>query len=168
MARVPRDLPAVGWREWVALPELGIEAIKAKVDTGARSSSIHASELRFRRYRGRELVSFCVHPLQHDVRTTIQAECEVLERRRVKSSNGVSEERPVVRTTLRLLGRELPVELTLSARDEMGFRMLLGRQAIKHHFTVDPGGSFFGGVPLAVRRRKKKRKVRRRSKGTPS
>lgn len=139
------ELPVVGWREWIALPDLGVEAIKAKIDTGARSSSLHAFDLRTFERDGRRWVRFNVHPLQRSAKPTITAEAELLEYRKVRSSGGHVTNRPVVLTTARLLGRSWTIELTLTGRDAMGFRMLLGREALRGRFLVDPGRSFLGG-----------------------
>lgn len=146
----------IGWREWVGLPGLGIARIKAKVDTGARTSALHAFDVeRFTR-RGRPMVRFKVHPLQRDSHRTVQAEAELVDERQVRSSSGHTQLRPVILTEVELLGRRLPIELTLTGRDAMGFRMLLGRQALRGHFVVDPGRSYLGGRP--PRRRKGIRK----------
>jgi hypothetical protein len=150
-----RPLPVVGWREWVALPELGVRSVKAKIDTGARSSSLHVFDLETFRRRGKEFVRFGIHPLQRNHRKTVWAEVEVLERRRVRSSSGHTTMRPVIRTEVRLLGETWPIEVTLANRDSMGFRMLLGRQAVRDRYLVDAGRSFYGGRP---RRKKKARK----------
>jgi hypothetical protein len=132
----------VGWREWIALPDLGIDRIKAKVDTGARSSSLHAYGLeRFRR-RGRSMLRFKVHPLQRNHRTVVEAEAELVEMRKVRSSSGAESLRPVIVTEVEIAGQRWPIELTLTRRDAMGFRMLLGRQAVRKRLLVDPGQSF--------------------------
>jgi hypothetical protein len=149
------DRTTVGWREWVSLPLLGIPAIKAKIDTGARSSSLHAFGVDTFR-KGRVLwVRFTVHPLQRSVERAVAAEARVLEHRRVRSSNGSSSERPVIVTEVELLGRRWPIELTLANRDEMGFRMLLGREALRGRLFVDPGRSYLAGRPRPRRRRRK-------------
>jgi hypothetical protein len=138
----PLPLPVIGWREWLALPELGVARVKAKVDTGARSSALHAFDVtRFTR-RGRAMVRFKVHPLQREAAPTIDAEAELIEERLVRSSSGRQELRPVIRTQLELMGQVWTIELTLADRDVMGFRMLLGRQAIRGRFVVDPGRSY--------------------------
>ena len=155
--RKERDLPVVGWREWVALPDQGIETIKAKVDTGARTSSLHAFDLETFRKRNREYVRFNVHPEQRSAKYETEVEAPVLEWRRVKSSSGHAERRPVILATIELLGLRWRVELTLTRRDEMGFRMLLGRQAIRGRFLVDPGTSFRNGKRVRATRRLKKR-----------
>jgi hypothetical protein len=137
--------PHIGWREWIALPGFGVETIKAKVDTGARTSSLHAFDLEtFRRGR-REMVRFVIHPEQRNSRTSVVAEAEVTDWRRVKASSGHTELRPVILATLELLGVRWEAELTLTRRDQMGFRMLLGRQAIRGRFVVDPGKSYLNG-----------------------
>lgn len=145
--RPPSERPVVGWREWVELPELGVDRIKAKIDTGARTSSLHAFGLeRFRR-DGREMVRFEAHPLQRDTSVRIPVEAELVDRRSVRSSTGTETVRPVIETDVTLLGQRWPIELSLIRRDLMGFRMLLGRQAIRGRFVVDPGRSFLGGKP---------------------
>jgi len=129
----------------MGLPELGIDRIKAKIDTGARSSSIHASDLEQRRRRGETWVRFVIHPRQRSVEEEVEVHAKVLEFRSIRSSNGTSSMRPVIVTPVTVLGVTWPIELTLASRDEMGFRMLLGRQAVRHRFLVDPGRSYFGG-----------------------
>ena len=139
---IPRQLPTIGWREWLALPELGIARIKAKVDTGARSSALHAYDIEYAAHRGSKLVQFKVHPVQRNARIVRVCEAEVADMRNVTSSSGHVTLRPVIFTDVQLLGERWKVELTLIARDAMGFRMLLGRQAVRDRFLVDPGRSF--------------------------
>ena len=148
------DLPVIGWREWVGLPELGIKMTKAKVDTGARSSSLHAFDLEQFERDGENWVRFSIHPVQRSNEQVVAAEAKVLEFRSVRSSSGKASMRPVIVTNVSLLGLAWPVELTLANRDEMGFRMLLGREAFRGRFVVDAGNSYYGGKP----KRKKKRK----------
>lgn len=145
----------IGWREWVSLPDLGITSIKAKIDTGARTSALHATRVeRFRR-DGDDWVRFEVHPIQRDHRHTVRAEAPLLDRREVRSSSGEQSLRPVIATTLRLGEQRFEIELTLTNRDAMGFRMLLGRHSLRKRFIINPGASYLvGRVP---RRRKKKR-----------
>ncbi|MBY0588974.1 RimK/LysX family protein [bacterium] len=143
--KVRPALPAIGWREWVALPELGIRAIKAKVDTGAASSSLHAMDVEEFQRAGKKMISFRVHPLQRNARAFIESEAELLEYRHVKSSGGHQTLRPVIVTTVEVLGIRCSIELTLASRDTMGFRMLLGREALAGRFVVDSGRSFLGG-----------------------
>ena len=138
------SLPTIGWREWVGLSDFGIKRIKVKVDTGARSSSLHAFNLHLFNRDGQDWVRFQVHPVQRKSEKTIEVEAKVLEFRSIRSSSGVATRRPVIVTHVELLGFSWPVELTLASRDEMGFRMLLGREAIRGRFFVDPGKSFYG------------------------
>ncbi|MBI4615221.1 MAG: ATP-dependent zinc protease [Planctomycetes bacterium] len=150
--------PAIGWREWVSLPDLGIEAVKAKVDTGARTSSLHAFEVEtYLRFDGKEIVRFKVHPFQKDTAESVEAEAELVGARLVRSSSGREEIRPLIATTIELLGRRWPIELTLASRDSMGFRMLLARQAVRGEFLVDPGRSFLAGKPPSVRARRRRK-----------
>lgn len=137
----------VGWREWVTLPELGIDRIKAKIDTGARSSSLHAYDMKRFRRRGVSMIRFKVHPIQREFRTVVEAEAELVDLRKVRSSSGVQTLRPVIATPLRLGDRAWEIEITLVRRDAMGFRMLLGRQALRGHLLVDPARSFIASTP---------------------
>jgi len=150
--RVASALPVIGWREWVGLPDFGIRHIKVKVDTGARSSSLHAFDLQEFERDGAKWVRFQVHPVQRKKTRTVSVEAKVLELRSIRSSSGKASMRPVIVTNVKLLGITWPVELTLASRDEMGFRMLLGRTAIRRRFLVDAGKSYCGGKP---KRRKK-------------
>lgn len=150
--RTMKDRPVVGWREWIALPELGIRAIKVKVDTGARSSSLHAYDIKRFRRGGRHMVRFKVHPIQREFRTTVEAEAALVDLRKVTSSSGAASLRPVILTEIELHGRRWEIEITLTRRDEMGFRMLLGRQAVRRRFVVDPGRSFTAGTPPKTER----------------
>ncbi len=137
----------IGWREWVALPEFGVQAIKAKIDTGARSSALHAFDLERFDQGGQTRVRFQAHPLQRDDRHIVMVEAALLEDRMVRNSGGQSELRPVVITTLQVGGNTWPIELTLTNRDEMGFRLLLGRQALRRRYWVDPGHSYRQPLP---------------------
>lgn len=137
--------PTIGWREWIALPDLGVEALKVKVDTGARSSALHAFDVRSFERDGIEYVRFTVHPRQRDASESIEAECPVIARRWVTTSSGHRTRRPVIRTPVELLGQVWEIEVTLTNRDAMGFRMLLGRQAIRRRFLVDVSKSYLSG-----------------------
>ena len=138
----------VGWREWVWLPDLlpdPGDAVKAKIDTGARTSTIHAWDLDTFTRDGEAWVRFSLHPRQRDDTHVVVAEARLVEEREVRSSNGEVERRPVVQTTLRIGPLTYPIELTLTKRDQMGFRMLVGRTAMAGHLLVDPGVSYRTG-----------------------
>lgn len=144
--------PTIGWREWVGLPDLGVPRLKAKIDTGARTSAIHAYRVRTFERDGRAFVEFFIHPVQNRRQPEVACEAEVLAERWVTSSNGEREKRFIVKTRLSLAGKSWPIELSLTNRDDMGFRMLLGRQALRRRFVVDPGKSYHlkksdGGTP---------------------
>lgn len=142
-----KGFAVIGWREWVRLPKLGISFVKAKVDTGARTSALHAFDIEYFRKRGKEYVRFKVHPIQRSRKTIVNCEAEVIEHRLVKSSNGHSSLRPVISTDAILGELSWKIELTLTNRDEMGFRMLLGRRALQEHLLVHPSRSFLFGRP---------------------
>jgi hypothetical protein len=135
----------LGWREWVALPDLGIAAIKAKIDTGARSSALHAFDIETFSLDGQEKIRFKVHPQQRDTTQTTISEADILDRREVRNSGGHVELRYAILTSVEIEGVRWSIELTLTNRDAMGFRMLLGRQALRGHFFIDPGRSFLLG-----------------------
>lgn len=148
--------PVIGWREWVGLPDLGVAQIKVKVDTGARSSSLHAYELELFQREGAEWVRFQVQPVQRRRSQSVWVEAPVFDMRSVRSSSGRASLRPVIITNVTLLGITWPVEVTLASRDKMGFRMLLGREAIRRRFLVDAGKSYYGGKPPRAKQPKSK------------
>ncbi|MEQ9365017.1 MAG: RimK/LysX family protein [Leptospirales bacterium] len=164
-----KPLPQLGWREWVALPDLKIAAIKAKVDTGAHSSSLHARDLEFfsreisgpdGTLREREFVRFTTDPWHPGASGSaaqnraapggvvpVTGEALVLDRRAVSSSSGEREVRPVIATRLRVGDLDFMIELNLTDRELMGFRMLIGRRAMHGRFWVDPSSSYLIGPP---------------------
>ncbi|QGY41991.1 ATP-dependent zinc protease [Pseudodesulfovibrio cashew] len=135
----------IGWREWISLPDFFVPAIKAKIDTGAATSAIHAFDVTTFTRDGQRFVRFCIHPLQGRDDISIPCEAPLLDKRKVKNSGGRSQERYVVGTTLEVAGRRWPIELTLTSRDEMKFRMLLGRSAMRGRLVVDPHLSYQAG-----------------------
>ncbi|MEM1043765.1 MAG: RimK/LysX family protein [Bacteroidota bacterium] len=135
----------VGWREWVALPDLGLPAVEAKVDTGAQTSALHAFALDAFEEDGRARVCFGVHPLAGNEAVEVYACADVVDERIVASSSGHEERRVVIRTPLRLGDAVWPIELTLTNRRTMAFRMLLGREAFGHRLLVDAGAAHLAG-----------------------
>ncbi|MCK8517301.1 RimK/LysX family protein [Methylonatrum kenyense] len=132
----------IGWREWAMLPELGVDGIKVKVDTGAQTSCLHAIHIR---RLDDDRVRFELHPLQRRSDVTVTCIASLVGERLVTSSTGHRERRPVIRTPIAMGGQQWPIEITLTNRDSMGFRMLLGRQAMRGHLIVDAGESFLLG-----------------------
>lgn len=137
-----RKLPIIGWREWVGLPELGIPKIKAKIDTGARTSALHAFALRPFIEGGKRKIHFDIHPLQHNTDEVITCVADIVDRRPVTDSGGHTEERYVIQTPITIAGQTWSIEITLTERENMLFRMLLGRSALRKHFIVNPARSF--------------------------
>lgn len=152
------DGTSVGWREWVVFPDLGIPAVKAKVDTGARTSALHAFFLEPFTENGREKIRFKIHPLQKRSDVELTCVADVLDQRLVSDSGGHREMRYVIRTKVVIGSNEFEAELTLTDRDTMQFRMLLGRTALAKRFLVAPGLSYLVGKrPKNVYGLKKKR-----------
>jgi hypothetical protein len=139
------DKLRVGWREWVRLTDLGVAAIKAKIDTGARTSALHAFAIEPFRRAGVLWVRFEVHPLQRSSTVKIKCEAPTIDERSVRNSGGLVERRYIVETSMMLGDRTWPIELALTNRDQMGFRMLLGRTALEGRALIEPGRSFLAG-----------------------
>ena len=135
----------VGWREWVGLPGFKVDRIKAKIDTGARTSSLHAFDIELLKIEGKDYVRFKVHPLQRQGRKVVECQAELYDQRYVRSSSGHSSLRPVILTQLKVGPYLWDIELTLTNRDQMGFRMLIGRTAIRRHLLVHSGRSYILG-----------------------
>jgi|TARA_B110000211_G_scaffold234060_1_gene302239 ribosomal protein S6--L-glutamate ligase len=135
----------IGSEEWCSFPSLGIPAIKARVDSGAKTSSMHAFDIRTLKREGQSWVSFEVHPLQQNRKTTVRCEAPISDRRVVKSSSGDTEKRYVIKVPLKMGESLFEIEVTLTNRDSMGYRMLLGREAMQHRMLVDPSASFLLG-----------------------
>ena len=138
-------LITLGWREWVSLPELSLPLIKAKIDTGARTSCLHAFSVKEFTVDEQKWVRFGIHPHQDDTTTEAYCEAQVIDERMVSDSGGHKENRYVISTDIMLDNQRWPIEITLTNRDNMRFRMLLGRTAMEHRITVNPGGSFLLG-----------------------
>ncbi|CBL44919.1 conserved hypothetical protein [gamma proteobacterium HdN1] len=136
----------IGWREWLSLPDLNIPAIKAKVDTGARTSALHASAIEpYTDEFGARCIRFCMHPQQRSTTPEIWCTANVADQRMVTDSGGHKTLRYVIRTCISLHAWQWMAELTLTDRDTMRFRMLLGRRALHDFFLVDPSQSFLLG-----------------------
>ncbi|GAB2496926.1 ATP-dependent zinc protease family protein [Arenimonas alkanexedens] len=142
---MPHPVP-LGWREWLSLPGLGIVAVRAKVDTGARSSALHVHDQESFHRDGVEFVRFQLDTGVHGMAPQ-RAEARVIDRRSVTDSGGHVSERPFILTRLRMAGLEWEAEVNLTDRRNMLFPMLLGRTALAGHFLVDPASSFLLGNP---------------------
>ena len=145
------DSKIIGWREWVSLSDLGLVAIKGKIDTGAKTSSLHAFDIELVEKETKTYVNFKVHPLQNDLTVVINCQALLIDRRIVTDSGGHKEERYVIRTTIVLSGIKKRIELTLTNRETMKYRMLIGRGALKQ-FYIDPTQSYLAGKTLKQKR----------------
>lgn len=137
----------VGWKEWAALPELGIEALEVKVDTGARTSAIHSFDVEPFEKEGKPHVRFGLHPDRHSQDPEIFCEAPVVDQRVVSDSGGHKEMRYVIETPIHMGGQSWPIEITLTSRENMAFRMLLGRQAMRHRIVVQPEAKYLLKTP---------------------
>ena len=141
----PTSRPLIGWREWASLPDWGVDRINAKIDTGAKTSAIHAFRVKVLETEDGEVAEFYLHPRRRRKKPEIFCRTKVVDRRIVRSSNGQAEERIVVTTKVRMGECLWPIELTLTNRDAMGFRLLIGRDALTNRFMIDPGASYLLG-----------------------
>lgn len=139
-ARKPKLI--AGWREWGQLPDLGLEKIKVKLDTGAKTSALHAFDLSTFTHMGAEWLRFDVHPFQDNDNITHTCTCPIVDYRWITSSTGHSQKRFIIQTTLKLGEYSSLIDISLANRDEMGFRMLIGRNALKGQILVDSSHSF--------------------------
>lgn len=141
------DVEVIGWREWLSLPKLGIPAIKAKIDTGARTSALHAASVETLQKAGAEWVRFRIHPVKRRPDIIIEGEAPILDRRVVSDSGGNRGERIFIKTEVVAGDKRWPIELNLTDRETMLFPMLLGRTAMAGRVAVDPGHSYLLGRP---------------------
>jgi hypothetical protein len=132
----------VGWREWADLPDFGVEKVKVKIDTGARTSSLHAFKIEPFTYMGKPWVQFDIHPIQDNDHISFTIACPIVDYRSITSSTGHRQKRYIIKTKLTVGVYSSEIEISLAKRDEMGFRFLLGRNAMKGHLLVDPSHSF--------------------------
>jgi hypothetical protein len=158
----PKEPLTIGWREWVALPDLDVRAIKAKIDTGARTSALHAYRIEPFRRAGALWLRFELQPIQRSEAMKVVCEARAVDQRVVRNSGGGVERRYVIRTSLKLGEEVWPIELALTNRDQMGFRMLLGRTALEGRALIEPGRSYLLGVRAAKPRRRRKAPVKAR------
>lgn len=150
--------PVIGWREWISLPDHGISAMKVKVDTGARTSSLHAEHIEIHDDDGVRTVRFTCRPWQRSDADAVTIELPLLSEEQVRSSNGAVELRPVVALSMRLSGVRWQSPVTLTDRSDMGFRMLLGRTSMAGRFLVDPSASYLAGRATPELRRRNRGK----------
>jgi len=143
------QLATVGWREWVSLPELGLPAIKAKIDTGARTSALHAFLVERYKQKSQDWLRFHMHPVQRQTDTVVVCDAPLKDEREVTDSGGHTELRYVIETNLHIGEAHWPIEVTLTNRDNMRFRMLIGREALKNRLLVDSGHSYLQGEKQA-------------------
>jgi ribosomal protein S6--L-glutamate ligase len=150
----PLEKMTVGWQEWCALSLLDIPKIKVKIDTGAKTSALHAFNIKLKKHEGQQFVYFSVHPKQGNITETIQCKALVIDQRYIMSSNGHKEYRYIIQTSIQLGHQSWPIELSLSKRDPLKFRMILGREAMQHHVIVDPAKKLLQKLKKQKRRSK--------------
>lgn len=144
-ARRTANRAIIGWREWAALPELGVDRINAKIDTGAKTSAIHAFRTKQIETEDGPVVEFFVHPRRRRKKPEIFCRAPLIDTRLIKSSNGQTEERFVIETPLRMGDQTWKIELSLTNRDAMGYRILIGRDALAKRFLIQSDASYLLG-----------------------
>lgn len=162
---VKSDSKIIGFREWASLPDLDLTAIKGKIDTGAKTSSLHAYDITLDEKGEKTYVNFKVHPLQHDFSVVVNCRALLVDKRHVTDSGGHKENRYVIRTTMVLGGIKKKIELTLTNRHSMKYRMLIGRSALKH-FYIDPSQSYLCGKSIKQKRFLKELKLKMMDKAS--
>lgn len=145
--KLPHPLITIGWREYISLPEFHLPAIRAKIDTGAASSAIHATRIEYFQDGDRDMVRFNIHPHRRNIHDTVTVVAPLIEHRPIKSSTGHRQIRPVIETEICLGDQQWKIELNLTNRSLMGYRMLVGRQALRKRFLVDASKSFLQSQP---------------------
>ncbi len=150
LRNVQKSQMTVGWREWVALPNLGINHIKVKVDSGARTSALHAFGIKSFKKHGRHYIRFKIHPLQRRSDVVVECVTQVEDIRWVTDSGGHRERRYVIKTLIQIGADSWPIEVTLTNRDTMHFRMLLGRTAMRKRVIVNPALSYLVTTPAST------------------
>jgi hypothetical protein len=148
---IKNEFNIIGFREWVALPGLKLSAIKGKIDTGAKTSSLHAFNIRTEKIDKKMYVHFSVHPIQGNEALEVNCRARLLDKRVITDSGGHKELRYVIKTTLVMGGIKKKIELTLTNRSSMKFRMLIGRSALDE-FYIDPSQSYLTGKSLRQKR----------------
>ena len=144
-AKKPTGKPIIGWRELAAFPDLGIDRIHAKIDTGAKSSAVHAFQVSEITIDGEEFIDFYLHPRRRKKNPEVFCRAPLIDKRIIRSSNGQEEERYVIQTRLRMGEKAWKIDLTLTNRDTMDFRLLIGRDALAKKFIIDPSASYLLG-----------------------
>jgi ribosomal protein S6--L-glutamate ligase len=147
--RIDHSKTIIGWKEWLSLPDLGIFFIKAKIDSGARTSALHASSITIKYERGHKIACFTIKPLPNRPDILVECEAPVIDERVVSDSSGNREKRFVIKSMLQIGGREWPIEMTLANREKMSVKMLLGREAMKY-LMVDPTRVYLLGRPKNI------------------
>lgn len=143
-------LLTIGWREWISLPDLNIPGVKAKIDTGARTSTLHTFRVEPYRKCHQPWVKFAIHPDQYDARSWLECHAAVKDQRIIRDSGGHEQLRYVIETQMRIGHCIFMAEMSLTCRDDMRFRMLLGRTALNGRFVVNPQVSYLFGKPASL------------------